>query len=125
MKADFLCKTVSEANKREHWAARHRRSKTQRYAAFAVTKSFNLGSPAKLPLTVMIKRIGPRLLDEDNLQRALKSIRDGIAESLGHDDAPNNGITWKYAQKKSGSNRLYRIEIEIEIAQAGVEVKGE
>lgn len=93
---------VSLTNMREHWRVRHRRSKMHRQACMAV--------PAvNVPCTVIITRLGPRMLDDDNLQGACKSVRDGIADRLGVDDADPR-ISWLYAQEKS---KDYAVRIQI------------
>ncbi len=51
-----------------------------------------------LPLLVTITRIGPRRLDDDNLQGACKYVRDQIASVVGVDDG-SNLYTWHYEQK--------------------------
>ncbi len=83
---------VSLANMREHWRTRARRAKQHRMACIAIPK-------ARVPCTVLITRLAPRTLDDDNLQGAAKSVRDGIADRLGVDDADPR-ITWLYAQEK-------------------------
>jgi hypothetical protein len=36
---------------------------------------------------VLLTRVAPRTLDTDNLERALKAVRDGVAEAWGINDA--------------------------------------
>jgi hypothetical protein len=50
-----------------------------------------------LPCVITLTREGPGTLDDDNLQGALKAIRDGIADALGIDDR-NPVVKWEYAQ---------------------------
>lgn len=86
---------VSVANKREHWAVRHKRAKAHRMAAIMVPK-------AELPCTVKLTRVAPGnagVMDGDNLQMGFKGLRDGIAARLGVDDADPR-IRWEYAQEK-------------------------
>lgn len=61
-----------------------------------------------LPLTVTITRVGPRRLDDDNLQGACKYVRDQIAAVVGVDDG-NSKYTWIYKQRTGG----YRVEVDI------------
>ena len=61
-----------------------------------------------LPLTVTITRIGPRKLDDDNLQGACKYVRDEIAAKVGVDDG-STLYTWKYEQQKGE----YGVDVEI------------
>jgi hypothetical protein len=73
----------------------------------------------QLPCTVLLSRLSPRLLDDDNLRSALKYVRDEISELiLGQTDktyTTKSGkikkmkgrwdsdprITWLYEQKKN------------------------
>jgi len=91
--------TVSEANSREHWRTRHRRSKIQREATELTLRSCR--QLPTLPVTVTLTRVAQRQLDEgDNLSSAFKAIRDQIAKHYGVDDKPGGPITWKYDQQK-------------------------
>jgi hypothetical protein len=73
-------------NAREHWAAKHRRVRTERQT----TKFLLVGlEPLEPPLVVTLTRlIGPRgqRMDDDNLAGGMKSIRDEVARWLGVDD---------------------------------------
>lgn len=104
---DFVLplRTVSRLNSREHWRARSTRSKAERTAAALMCPHFP--TPCKVTFT----RVGPRALDSDNLQGALKSIRDGIADKLGIND---NGplVQWEYAQERGP----YAVRVELEAA---------
>lgn len=95
----------SVANRREHWAARARRTKQHRIAALAVR-------PHPLPRVVTITRIAPRRLDDDNLVGGAKALRDGIADRLGVDDADPR-VMWRYAQER-GRRKEYAVRIRIE-----------
>lgn len=56
------------------------------------------------PLEVTLTRVSPargRLLDDDNLQGALKAIRDEVASQLGFlDDGDTNEIRFRYRQER-------------------------
>lgn len=86
-------KTASGLNNREHWRARAHRVKGERQTAALMV-------PARtLPCVVVMTRLSVGALDDDNLQGAMKSIRDGIADKLGiNDNDPR--VTWLYAQRK-------------------------
>lgn len=90
-------KTESEANKREHWAVKAKRAKRQRDAAYAMRQKITKYE-IPLPIVVKLTRVGKRKLDDDNLARSFKAIRDGIADALGLDDGDER-IRWHYAQK--------------------------
>lgn len=91
-------RVVSEANSREHWAARHRRHKAQRFAVLAVLGPRSRRPP--LPCVVTLTRKGPRKLDTDNLAGGFKAVRDAVAEWLGVDDSPDAPVEWRYEQAK-------------------------
>jgi hypothetical protein len=46
-------------------------------------------------LAVLLTRVSPRAFDDDGLVAAFKSVRDGIAEAWGINDASDR-ITWEY-----------------------------
>ena len=88
--------TVSEANKREHWAAKAKRVKSQRSTAKFETQDLLM---LKMPLSVTLTRVSPRPLDDDNLRGALKAVRDGIADRLGINDRDPR-VAWLYSQRR-------------------------
>jgi hypothetical protein len=121
-------KTVSESNRAEHWTKSSKRHKQQQ---FFIRELFKGRVDAiKLPATVTMIRIGPRVLDkEENLPMAFKWIKDEVGACLfpekvvvykkksgkyalnkGHADSDPR-ITWKYGQEK-GKIQGIRIEIE-------------
>ena len=112
-------RTVSEANRREHWAAKAKRAKAQRGLAGALTR-LNLinAEPCKFDAprnsrrrSVTLTRVAPRKLDTDNLARSLKAVRDGIADALGIDDGDER-VAWLYAQRR-GAPKTHEVEVEI------------
>lgn len=108
---------VSEANVREHWTKVARRAKRQRRLA-------GMAAPRMpLPVVVTLTRIGFQAFDTDNLARAFKAIRDGVADRLGVDDN-DPGIAWRYAQRR-GKPREYGIEITMEPWVIEGEAEGE
>lgn len=108
-------KLSSKLNQRVHWSVRSRQAKSERSAAYLVTKKH------ELPCLVTIMRIGPSTLDNDNLAGACKSIRDGIADRLGVDDR-SPAIQWRYVQQKRGKG-VYGVEITIEPMPAELRVQ--
>lgn len=104
-------RTVSETNQREYWAARHRRRKRQRADAYLIVGLMARVESLRVPCVVTLTRIAPRGLDGDNLQGALKAIRDGVADGLGVDDGDPR-ITWLYDQRRGGA-KSYGVEITI------------
>jgi len=98
----FPLKTVSEANRRDHWATKARRVKEQRgisrMEALAhlqpIVRDLSTGR-----LSITLIRGAPRRLDTDNLASALKAVRDGIADFLGIDDG-SEAVEWRYDQER-------------------------
>lgn len=96
-------RTVSEANRREHWHVASARHKQQKMAVALGLYAMNI--PKDLPVKITLTRISSRKMDDDNLQTALKYIRDAVAEyfipgkAVGRaDDDPR--LSWHYAQAK-------------------------
>lgn len=88
-------KTVSLTNVREHWGEKARRANRQRHAVSLKCPKWSEG-----PLVaVLLVRIAPCELDDDNLRGALKHVRDGVASRLGVDDRTPL-VRWEYAQEK-------------------------
>jgi hypothetical protein len=111
VKVTIAYKLTSSANLRtgNGGFARSNRAKEHRYIGFTAVTG-NPPIPA-LPVVVTLTRQGPRLLDDDNLAFAFKSVRDGVAQALGIKDHDKR-VTWRYAQLKGA----YSITIEIESA---------
>lgn len=105
--------TRSEANLREHWRLRAKRTQNQRYAARALTwhAALNAQRPVGLPADITLTRIAPRRLDSDNLAGSLKAVRDGIADGLGIDDG-HILMAWHYKQRKGGVGE-YAVVVEV------------
>lgn len=115
----YPLKTVSESNRREHWAPRAKRVKAHRLAAFAhVTRSLL----CPLPIVVTLTRVAPRELDDDNLRGCLKATRDGVADAFGVTDRDPR-VTWVYGQRR-GPPRAYAVEIDVRPAGDG-QARGE
>ena len=104
-------RTYSEANRREHWAAKAKRTKEQRIAARWFCGAKMIGGGLRPPLSITLTRISPRKLDTDNLARSMKAVRDGIADALGIDDGDDR-LEWRYAQRK-GRAKEYSVDVEI------------
>lgn len=63
-------------------------------------------------LAVTLTRVSPRKCDGDNLQGALKHVRDQVAQELGLDDGDAR-LTWLYQQEQRGRGHWgVRIRIE-------------
>lgn len=108
--------TVSELNRRDHWAEKHRRSKQQKELTLLLLRTSRYDkSKLKPPFVVRLTRIAPGAIrDSDNLASSTKAIRDAVASFLGIDDADvfgNGDVRWVVAQEKGASYGM-RIEIE-------------
>lgn len=95
-------RTVSEANRRDHWSTKAHRVRLHRKTAAALVPGCGL------PCTVRLTRVSPRILDDDNLRGALKAVRDGVADRLGVDDRDVR-VRWEYAQQKGRPGVLVEI----------------
>lgn len=115
MQFEIPVHTVSEANRREHWAAKARRVAEHRAAAVMLTnqavRAAKVPRATMLPLTVCLTRVAPRALDDDNLRGALKAVRDGIADAFGLDDR-SPLIMWCYHQQR-GAPKAYSVEVDL------------
>jgi hypothetical protein len=104
-------KTVAGLNARENWRARHRRVKAERLIACHGVRQLGLRA-IPYPAVVTMTRLSPGTLDSDNLQGALKAVRDGIADAFGMADNDPR-IEWRYAQEKCKRGEFaVRIEVE-------------
>lgn len=97
-------------NERLHWRQLAALKEGQRWATRlclrdAVNRGAELPAP---PLLVTITRVGPRRLDDDNLQAACKYVRDEVAAQVGVDDGSDQ-YTWRYEQRIGD----YAVEVEI------------
>jgi hypothetical protein len=93
-------------NAREHHYARAKRVKAERNA---VGWLLNVKTAPGGPVRVLLTRVAPSAgLDDDNLQGALKAVRDAVAVWLGRDDA-DKSIAWTYAQRRGA----WGVEIEV------------
>lgn len=119
----FRCRTKSENNMHGHWKGQWQRSRSQRTKAYEA-----LTIKAKRPdilyhAKICITRIAPRELDGDNLQGALKAIRDGVTDWLsggyklsnrkGGINDRDSRLQWEYRQEKPDEPKKYSIRIEI------------
>lgn len=106
--------TISEMNKKESWQLKMLRARKQRRDAWAVCRSVDK-SPLIIEKTikVLLIRLSPKQLDDDNLRCALKHVRDGIADWLKIDDG-SPLIKWDYEQEKISRTRSVRAVILIE-----------
>jgi hypothetical protein len=96
-------------NARVHWTKRAARAKKERAIVAAALRHHPFAA-AQPPTTCTLIRIAPRMLDDDNLAGAFKSIRDEVAAFFGVDDGPKGPISWRYEQRKSAPKQ-YAVHI--------------
>jgi len=96
---------VSEANARGSWHGGATRAAKQR----SIVALFFRSLRCEVPCNVRIVRIAPSRLDDDNLARAAKAVRDQLAEWLGVDDRDER-VSWSVAQTKGGV-REYAVRV--------------
>ncbi len=107
-------KLPSLANARLHWRAHAKLTSGQKHLGARMAFAMDVGSAARpIAFGIRLTRVGPRLLDEDNLASAFKHIRDGIAWACCVDDGPTGPITWRYEQRKGP----YAIEARYEVRE--------
>ena len=99
-------KTHNPLNGRRSWQAEHSASKKQINAVWASLVEYSrYATFFAQGCMVVLTRCSAGQLDGDNLQAALKHIRDGVAQWLfggevgRHDDNPK--VVWKYEQEKA------------------------
>ena len=107
---------ISELNNTDHWRTKHKRKKLIK------SEIINAMCSLKLPTIedstkILLTRIAPRALDEDNLIGAMKTVRDSVASMLlpglaaGRADGAKH-IAWHYDQKKD-KPKQYGLRVEI------------
>jgi hypothetical protein len=113
--------TVSELNRRDHWAKKHRRTRSQKDTALLVLRTARVVDRQAMvpPYVVRLVRIAPRPIhDFDNLLSGMKAVRDAVAHFLGVSDADLLGrgdVRW-LVEQEGGPDYAVRIEIGKEVA---------
>lgn len=103
--------TRSELNRRDHWAARHGRTKEANELIFDTLALLAL--PPDLEhhhALVTMTRVGGSHLDDDNRSGALKGVRDAVARWMGlrSDDHPH--VRWRTAER-AGTELAVTVEV--------------
>ena len=113
--ADFFVSVVvpvrieSEANRHEHWRKAWARKQLHRKFAAICLAHIKDRPPAGARVLINMRRIAPRLLDDDNLVSGFKALRDGVADWLGIDDG-SPLLTWQCEQSK-GAPKTYAAHV--------------
>lgn len=106
--------TVSEANKREHWALKHKRISYQKQLTYILLrnriKELGIGI-SKKPVKITCIRHGKRMLDDDNLASAFKAIIDGVASVFEMND---KDIRMFFEQTNKNDDPYTELNIELE-----------
>ncbi len=91
-------RTISALNAREHFAVRAKRVRNERQlTAWALTGK----QKPPIPCAVLLTRVAPSNgIDDDNLESALKGVRDEIAAWLGIDDRHRDKVRYVYEQRR-------------------------
>jgi len=90
----------SRANERGHSMAKAKRNAAHRLVGKTLGRRCSRDwTLHELSLVVLLTRIAPRELDDDNAATALKSVRDGVAEALGVDDRDER-VVWLVDQRQ-------------------------
>lgn len=102
MEPFFLPVVLASPNVKKHWRVDYNLSRNQKHM---VAWHFIMHPPnVKLPCVVEMIRFGKKKMDGDNLQMALKHVRDAIASHLrpgmapGQADNDESIILFKYDQ---------------------------
>lgn len=101
-------RVVSESNQRQHWATKAKRAKAQRQAVAWAWRLAGWPSRCK-PVQVLLVRLAPGRLDDDNLAGAFKAVRDQIAAECGFDDG-DESVRWVYEQERA---KEYGVRVEV------------
>jgi hypothetical protein len=97
-------------NSREHYMARAKRVKSERWETWYALRTSGADKP-HLPCVVTITRVSPRgQLDDDGAVGACKGVRDEIAAWLGVDDKHSDIV--RYVCKQARGPWGTRIEME-------------
>lgn len=105
------CRVCSDANRKDHWSVKRRRTEVQEQALEAAFRNADLNAwPIPLPCVVTWVRVGKQKLDDDNLSNAFKACRDWLAKFIGVDDG-DASVTWK-CEQRVGSEPCVELRIE-------------
>ena len=110
---------VSEANNTDHWTKKRKRFRAQHDW---INMRYRLDNSPEIPESciIVLTRIAPRELDDDNLRSSFKHCRDYIADLIRPNLAPGRAddtklIEWNYKQEK-GEPKEYAVKIEVFVA---------
>lgn len=109
--------SVANGGQGKSWGGRMVRSKATKKKRGDVAMAFKAAwARSFMPfhersrLVVLMTRVSPGELDSDNLARALKPVRDGVADVLGINDRDPR-IEWLPDQEKRRGGYAVRVEV--------------
>ena len=117
-------RTISEANARGHWAKNLKLHDAQKFLARTLTKNALDELPVdhelrqrNTPINILMVRLAPRKLDDDNCVSSMKCIRDSIADVLVPGKRPGMAdgggrLAWTYNQRKA---KKYGVEVTLSV----------
>jgi len=81
--------SVLSPNARAHWSKKSRAAKSYRRDCYLLTRAAGVVAPDSARISLIIEFCPPdrRHRDDDNMNAAFKSGRDGIADALGINDS--------------------------------------
>ena len=94
-------------NGRAHWTATAKKRARERAV---LTRALSGITPPAGPWRVVIVRVGPRPMDDDNRTASAKGTRDAIAAWLGVDDG-DDSVRWEVRGEVA---RGYAVRVQIE-----------
>lgn len=101
----MACKSFANLSSM-HWGTKGRLTKKMRKAALGYCLQATTKKERTLPAKITMTRIfsgRSQVMDTDNLGRALKPVRDGIADAFEVDDG-NVGWNWICDQRRGNKN---------------------
>ena len=116
MEVEIPLELPSLANASWHWSKKHKVRKLQKWMVKTFVTQKRREIPESGPWQVILTRMAPRLLDEDNLVSAFKNITDAIAEIIHPGLAPGRAdglgdVKFEYRQEKAKIPTL-RVQID-------------
>ena len=104
MGAQLPLRLSNAKSSHQHWSKRRQRVQFERqYVYDRLTMLWEDGPLLGLPLTIVLTRIAPRALDDDNLRFACSAVRDAVSDWLAgtylKGDDRQIGLDWTYEQR--------------------------
>ncbi len=101
-------KLVSEMNRRDHWAAVHRRKKVQQTVVMCALRGLDPTAYLGAEIRITLTRQG-RKMDTDGNVASFKHTQDAVAYHLHIDDGDAR-LEWRYEQRRGKVGLEIRFE---------------